>query len=46
VQAELYALAAAKMLGLTGEQDRARFGGLLYWFVRPGQDRARRADLG
>ena len=38
VQAELYALAAAKMLGLAGEQDRkARFGGLLYWFVRPGR---------
>jgi hypothetical protein len=25
------------MLGLTGEDDRRRrFGGLLYWFLRPG----------
>ena len=38
IQAELYALAAAKMLGLRDGGDlRARFGGLLYWFMRPGK---------
>jgi ATP-dependent exoDNAse (exonuclease V) beta subunit len=35
VQAELYALACARMLGLEGAADHeARFGGLLYWFLR------------
>lgn len=34
-QVQLYALAAARMLGLRDEADaRRRFGGLLYWFVR------------
>ncbi|MEZ4399735.1 MAG: UvrD-helicase domain-containing protein [Kofleriaceae bacterium] len=38
LQAELYALAAARMLGLRDAADTAaRFGGLLYWFVRPGR---------
>jgi len=37
VQYELYAVAVARMLGLAGEADRRRrFGGLLYWFLRPG----------
>ena len=37
VQYELYAVAVARMLGLRGEEDRRRrFGGLLYWFLRPG----------
>jgi hypothetical protein len=37
LQYELYAVAVARMLGLTGEEDRRRrFGGLLYWFLRPG----------
>ena len=37
LQYELYAVAVARMLGLTGEDDRRRrFGGLLYWFLRPG----------
>jgi len=36
VQAELYALACARMLGLRDAADHeARFGGLLYWFLRP-----------
>jgi exodeoxyribonuclease V beta subunit len=35
VQAELYALACARMLGLRDAADHAaRFGGLLYWFLR------------
>ncbi len=35
VQAELYALACARMLGLGDAADHAaRFGGLLYWFLR------------
>ena len=38
IQAELYGLAASKMLGLDGPGPlRARFGGLLYWFMRPGK---------
>lgn len=37
IQVELYALAAARMLGVTDEASRRRrFGGLLYWFLRPG----------
>ncbi len=36
-QAELYAVAAARLLTLRGEDDcRRRFGGVLYWFVRYG----------
>lgn len=36
LQAELYALAARHMLGLRDGGDlAARFGGLLYWFLRP-----------
>lgn len=34
-QSRLYAVAAARLLGLTGEADcRRRFGGVLYWFLR------------
>lgn len=37
VQYELYAVAVARMRGIAGEADRqAKFGGLLYWFLRPG----------
>ena len=37
LQYELYAVAVARMRGITSERDRAqKFGGLLYWFLRPG----------
>ena len=49
LQADIYSLALAKMLGITGEADHeARFGGLIYLFLRGAAshvERPRHADL-
>src|SRR5262245_53494226 len=49
IQADIYSLALAKMLGIAGEEDHeARFGGLIYLFLRGAAvhvERPRHADL-
>jgi exodeoxyribonuclease V beta subunit len=49
IQADIYSLALAKMLGIAGEADHeARFGGLIYLFLRGAAvhvERPRHADL-